>query len=386
VRVLVTLLPSLSHVHTAMPLALELRRRGHDVRIATSSALTSDIEAWGVPCYLVGRNWDAAHVETNFPGYLRANPGAQIRTLAGLAEQLSAEILGICDLWRPDLVVRDSYDMSGLFAARRCDVPSVVLGIGFRAPMRWLETALQRRLATVAPAWGVELDDVAAAIAGDLWLSHYPPSLAGPRATLPVERHVRPVTFSGSADPDVPSLEPADVYVSLGTVLNKRTDLLRTLIRALDDHGLRVIATTGRDVDPAELGGFSARVQLRRYIPESDVLPHVRSVVSHGGFNTVMPALGLGLPVCCVPLSMDQPLTASRCRSAGAGTVLATGLTNAGLPLADPAAVDTDRVLGAVLPLLDEPSYRDKAARLAVDIGALPDASATADLVESINR
>jgi MGT family glycosyltransferase len=174
--------------------------------------------------------------------------------------------------------------------------------------------------------------------------------------------------------------------VSLGTVVNKHTDLLRTLIRALDDEGLRVIATTGRDVDPAELGALSARVQIHRYVPQSLVLPQVRAVLSHGGFNTVMPALAAGLPVCCVPLSMDHPLTAGRCRKAGVGTVIATGTTPAGLPLADPGAVAADAVLASVLPLLDDPSYRDQAARLATEIEALPDVASTADLVEEVGR
>jgi UDP:flavonoid glycosyltransferase YjiC (YdhE family) len=381
---LVSLLPAWSHVHSAMPLALELTARGHEVTIATSASFGPSIEAWGVRAAAVGPAWDISQVESVFPGFLRAHGGGQVRTLARLGGETAAELFDLAASWRPDVVVRDSYDTGGLLTAVRFGLPQAVLGIGIRPPLDWLEATFARPLTAMSKAHGVDIPDLRGALIGDVWLSPHPPAFDWAPGELPAERHVQPSGFAGT--PDDIDLLPADVYVTFGTLHNKEQSLLRTLISALDDSGLRVIATTGSDVDPADLGPFSERVQVAGYVPQSAVLPLVRAVVSHGGFNTVLPALAAGRPVCCVPLSMDNPVTAARCAAAGVGTVIGDATTSGGFPLAEASRVDASSVLRSVLPLLDDPSYAARAKELAAEIERLPGAGETADMLEQLVR
>ena len=143
--------------------------------------------------------------------------------------------------------------------------------------------------------------------------------------------------------------------MTLGTVWNREVGLVRTLVRALDGHGLRVLVTAGPGVPPSAFETCSGRVGVSSYLRQDLVLPRVRAVLSHGGFHTVLPALAAGVPVAVVPLSMDHPLTAQRCVRAGVGTVLCTSPPEQPLPTATPSAVTEDAVLEAVLPLLHEP-------------------------------
>jgi UDP:flavonoid glycosyltransferase YjiC (YdhE family) len=386
VRVVLTLLPAWSHVHSAMPLAVELVRRGHDVRVATSALFTPNIEGWGVPVVPVGPSLDLSNIDDVFPGFLRAHGGGQVRTLATLGNHTAPELFALCERWQPDVVIRDSYDTAGLLAAGRFGLPLAVLGIGIRPPLAWLVATLGRQLQQMGGAWGAPVDNVADALAGDMWLSSYPPLLDWAVEDLRLERHVQPAPFTDTPSAGDTTIHPADVYVTLGTVHNKQTRLFRTIVRSLDDCGLRVIATTGRDVDPAVLGPLSPRAQIARYLPQAAVLPHVRAVVSHGGFNTVIHALAAGVPVCCVPISMDHPVTAHRCETIGAGTVISTGSTHVGFPIAEPDLIDARLVVGAVLPLLENASYAAGAQQVRDLTRALPDIAATADLVEGLHR
>ena len=83
-----------------------------------------------------------------------------------------------------------------------------------------------------------------------------------------------------------------------------------------------MIATVGRQLDPATWGAVPPAVHLERYVPQAMVLPHVDAVVSHGGSGSVVGALSFGLPSVLLPMGADQTHNAERCRRLGVGIVL----------------------------------------------------------------
>ena len=99
---------------------------------------------------------------------------------------------------------------------------------------------------------------------------------------------------------------------------------------------------------------------VERFVSQTAVLPHCDAVVSHAGSGTVLGALGLGLPLVCVPQMADQFRNSAAVAKAGAGVVLRPGEAGP-----EPLAAAVQAVLGAN-------GYRRAAAALAAEIAAMP--------------
>lgn len=153
---------------------------------------------------------------------------------------------------------------------------------------------------------------------------------------------------------------------------NKTPGVLETIVAALRDEPLTLAVTVGRDRDPGELGVQPAHVHIARYIPQSLLLPHCRLVVCHGGHNTVLGALGAGVPVVIIPFAADQPLNARRCAALRVGRAVA------------PPALTPAVLRAAVRDVLDDPAYRANAARLQAELAALPGAEHGVRLLERV--
>jgi UDP:flavonoid glycosyltransferase YjiC (YdhE family) len=163
--------------------------------------------------------------------------------------------------------------------------------------------------------------------------------------------------------------------VTLGTVFNNAAlDLLRTLVEGAAALDVEVLVTTGRTVDPAMLGPQPAHVHAARFVPQKDVLAAAAAVVCHAGVGTVYGALSVGVPLVVAPLAADQPICAMGCVLAGAAVSLAP------VPpppevlayTTDPTAVTAIQVSEATTRVLETPSYRQAAQRIAAEIAAAP--------------
>jgi len=156
-----------------------------------------------------------------------------------------------------------------------------------------------------------------------LTLIAYPGELA-PDAARPGVALVGPVVRQEQADaalqdalarrrPDTPT-----VYVSLGTFLSAREDVLANIVAALRGLDVNAVVSTGV-ADPARLGPFPEHWHVAPSLPQVAVLASCDVVVCHGGNNTVMEALSHGLPVLAGPMSSDQFVAAEDLRRAGVG-------------------------------------------------------------------
>ena len=163
---------------------------------------------------------------------------------------------------------------------------------------------------------------------------------------------------------DPPAADGEAVYLTLGTVFNAESgDLLPRALAGLRELGVPLVVTTGRQVDPAELGPQPPHVRVQRWIPQEELLPWCRAVVSQGGSGIALGALAHGLPSVLLPVGADQPHTAARVAELGAGVVL------------DPLSATADDIGAAVRRVLDEPSFRDAGLRVRDEYLALPAAA-----------
>ena len=166
------------------------------------------------------------------------------------------------------------------------------------------------------------------------------------------------------------------VYVTLGTEVNSEPDLypsvLQTIIAGLCDAPLNLIVTLGRDKDPADFGPQPANVHIERYIPQSLLLPHCDLIVMHGGSNSLLAALDLGLPMVVVPLIADQFFNAHVVQRLGLGQVVQREQLT---PASIRAAMDD---------VLAQPQYRQNVGWLQAEMHALPDQQYAVQLVERV--
>jgi MGT family glycosyltransferase len=212
-----------------------------------------------------------------------------------------------------------------------------------------------------------------------LVLSPFPPSYRDPAVPLPATAHsIRPLALGAapndSAPPWITFLNGAPtVYFTLGTVFNVESgDLFARVLAGLRDLPINVIATVGREIDPAEFGQQPANIQIARYIPQAAILPHCAAVISHGGSGSVIGALAHGLPMLLIPMGADQPRNATRCAELGIALQL------------DAVDATPDSVRAAVATLLAEPSYRRAAERLRDEIAGLPEPALAVRLLERL--
>ena len=151
----------------------------------------------------------------------------------------------------------------------------------------------------------------------------YPEELA-PEAARPGVALVGPVVRSEVPDaglrralarrrPGLPT-----IYVSLGTFLSARDDVLATIAAALRALEVNAVLSTGV-ADPARLGPLPEHWHVAPSLPQVAALASCDAVICHGGNNTVMEALSAGLPVLAGPFSSDQFVAAEDLRRGGVG-------------------------------------------------------------------
>ena len=200
-----------------------------------------------------------------------------------------------------------------------------------------------------------ELDPAAApsadtfAEAGDVLLLNYPEVLHEEHRT----RLLPPHAFLGSAvreeaeDEQVRTWLAADdrpvVYVSFGSFLSVRGDVLARVAAALRGLDVRVAVATGSS-SRDELGVVPGSWLVRGYLPQVTLLRHAALAVSHGGNNSVTEAITAAVPLLVLPFSTDQFAGAAALESAGLGVVL------------DPNAASVEELRAAATRLLDRPA------------------------------
>jgi UDP:flavonoid glycosyltransferase YjiC (YdhE family) len=97
-------------------------------------------------------------------------------------------------------------------------------------------------------------------------------------------------------------------------------------------------------------------------------MPNVRAMVGHGGSGTTRHALAAGVPAVIFPAFADQPRNARRVAELGAGIALDS----------------LDGLAGAIRGVLEEPSYRAAARRVADEIAALPPVGAAPEALRAL--
>ncbi len=171
---------------------------------------------------------------------------------------------------------------------------------------------------------------------------------------------------------------PADdtrplVLVSLSTLAQGQVPTMHGILEALDGMPVRALVTLGPSLKRDDFHPPSNAV-LETFVPHGAVLPHVAGAITQCGLGTFTKALRQGVPLLCMPILADQPDNAARIVAYGAGLRL-------------PPGASPEHIRSALTRVIEEPRFREGAARFAAMANAAPAGEvAAANELEAVAR
>jgi len=421
-----------SHYLPLSAIGHELRARGIDVVVATGAALRERVASDGFEHRLLtlgpGSNGGLARTEDQalaeaeqLAEFFAATRRGAIATLCHQAEQrmndllwqpeaVTAELGRTLDEIRPDIVVSDQLAYGSSLALRALEQPYVSLLPGHPSALPapgelfglppylpdavGVEPAELESLSTlcakVARQFAAEYRTTLRRLnprvvpprdpfaAGSPWLTllNYPAQLARHRPlrgnTTYIGSCVRVEPLDPLLEARIAALPRPRVYVSLGSFMSARSDVLRRIAAAFRDEEVSVILAAG--VSGSELCDLEHPRQLvRGYLPQVGVLPLCDLVVCHGGNNTVTESLAAGVPLLVGPFSSDQFAGAEDVRRGGVGDAF------------DPNLAEPEEIARRARVLLDGPATA-RARALGQTLRKAPGPLLAADLITGLGE
>jgi UDP:flavonoid glycosyltransferase YjiC (YdhE family) len=376
VRLLIISPDYLSHFLPMSAVAAAWRASGGDVTVATGRSLRERVTAATLDWHelRMSRGSNAGNVgdgsaDDDLRPFFAATRRGMVATLRYQAEQRGTDLLWepeavaratieVVDRVAPDAILVDHLAFAATLGLRAAGIPFTTFVPGhptqlpvadevYGFPVRWpaaigadrAELAELRRCCDgvagrftdryndvlrrldpsappVADAFGAHGDDV---------LFNSAPAVADPARLLPF-RHaflgscVRPEQADRATRRWLESDEPF-TYVSFGTFLSRREDVLADVAATLRRRGGRVALATG-SARPAALGPLPAGWHVAPTLPQVTLLTSAAAAITHGGNNSVTECLAAGVPMVVLPFSTDQFAIAADLERADAATAL----------------------------------------------------------------
>jgi zeaxanthin glucosyltransferase len=161
------------------------------------------------------------------------------------------------------------------------------------------------------------------------------------------------------------------IYASMGTLMNGRADVFRTIVAGVAKHkGTQLVLSIGDQLDPKQIGPVPSNAIIVNQAPQLEVLKRTSVCISHAGLNTVLESLAQGVPQVGIPITFDQP---------GVATRIAAKKTGVTMPFEKLTSDHLATLLGEVL---NNDVYRENARKLQDVIAKTNGLSMAADLVE----
>jgi MGT family glycosyltransferase len=159
------------------------------------------------------------------------------------------------------------------------------------------------------------------------------------------------------------------IYASLGTLQNQRPEIFECIAKSCLSLDVQLVISLGNPKAPLiELPGNPIIVP---FAPHQKLIERSQVVVTHAGMNTVLTALGCGVPLVAIPITNEQPGIASRLTRTKAGKML---------KLSELSEIS---LRTAILEVLSESSYRNNAQKMQKIIQESGGVVQVADILET---
>ncbi|MEU8584214.1 activator-dependent family glycosyltransferase [Streptomyces abikoensis] len=407
-RVLFAANPHKSVFQYMVPMAWALRTAGHEVRFASQPAFAATITQAGLTAVPVGRDHDRlwaaraaaggadgaadagrAGIEPPYDAFTDPEKATWEYLSAGMATAvgerhrlaafpMAADLVEFARHWRPDLVIWDPLSYAGPIAAQAVGAAHarLLFGVDVFGGVRDLFLKLKERrpegervdpladwLGGYARKHGGEFTEDMAT--GHFTIDQFPASLQTEAPGLHYER-TQFIPYGGPAVvPDWLRRAPERPRVAITMGLSA-TDVYsgytvdtQDVLDSLADLDIEVVATIA-DSEKAKLKRIPGNARLVPYVPLHALAPTCDAVVHHAGAATLATVARHPVPHLSLHYHYDQPILARKLAEHGAGLELHT------------SEATGRAVREHVLRLLDEPSFRERAAALRDETLALP--------------
>ena len=410
-RIVLATIGSLGDLHPMLALALELKRRGHRVTVASTAYYRKKVEGLGIMFCPLRPNWDPTdreliaqcedlksgpevlfrrlilpHLRETYDDLVAAVKGADLMIAGELvyAAPLVAEKLGLP--WVSVILSPTSFfsahdpsllvNVPAAYRLRRFGwlVNRSILEMGKVATRHWWEPIRQlRREEGLRPARNPVLKDK---FSPYLVLALFSRRLARRQRDWP-RRAFQPgfVYFDRGEEAvcqelaDFLAAGDAPLVFTLGsTAVHNAGDFYDIAIVAARQLKRRAVLL-GQKSEP--LVGW-AEVLTLPYAPYSQIFPHAAAIVHQGGSGTTGHALWAGRPQLIVPYGWDQPDNGARVKRLGAGLCMAR------------AAYSVQSAVAELGRLLVEPQFAARAAEVGAQIRREDALKGACDAIESV--
>lgn len=399
--------PGSGHFNPLLSIARRLEARGHRVAFTCSGppAFHEQVRKSGVTLHPLRQPLSltvpAALMLPHSQGLLET--AIAVLVFTGDLVPHARAIYSLCSELGPDAIVSDFACPAAAMAAERAGLPWVSVyhaGLAYRGPgvpplgsglpiggrwgwrgrlCGWLEQVgnalVNRRISRARARLGL------AAVQRDyFWTSPWLTLVLSAEAVEAPRHAVTPETcFIGPCFAER-SGEPFElvrrlperplVYVSLGTVFNRKPGVFHRILTGLQ-HDCELVVSAGGAYQVLARGSYESSVHLYARVPQVDLLPRVDAVVSHGGNNTVNETLAAGKPLLVLPVGGEQQDNASRVEFLGAG--LQAGL-----------ATPAETIRKLVGRLVREPGFRESATACAAVLAETRGTETAGRLIEHL--
>jgi NDP-glycosyltransferase len=316
------------HMNPTLPIVTELSRRGHKVYYFTGESFADAVQkAGGIPV-MVSETLRSQHTTPPGDKEIALLPFLMARESPRVVPEIVGRLKGI----NPDCIVFNTM----LLAPR---LATLILGlrtIGFRpfhSPrqhQRIIETltdphvkllihTAHQALAGVITSYqlpDMTLRDVFSEVPG-LTLVFLPKEFQ-----VDAEQFDERFLFVGPSFVEPPSIPwpivPGSqsptirLYISLGTLRNNDPDFYQMCFSAFSASNWSVVMSVGDQIDLTTLEPIPDNFVVKRFVPQTALLPHVDVFITHGGLNSTMEGLYYGVPLVVLPSIREQETTAKR--------------------------------------------------------------------------
>lgn len=411
-RVVLATFGSLGDVHPLMPIAFELRDRGHDVVFATSEVYRDKITAAGLEfhplrpdipkedpgtiAYMLDarrgperllREFLMPSFRDQYADLFDATDGADLllaseliyaaplvvakRKLAWATHVLAP--LSFFSKYDPPIVPNHP-EAAALYRLGPA-VVSAMMRAGRLLTRPWIAPVFELRRELGLPPGPHPMFD--GKFSPELVLAIFSRVIAGPQPDWPPNTKQTGFTFFDAADVPVPpdveeflAAGEAPIVFTLGSsAVVDPGRFFHESVEAAARVGRRALLVAG---DDAPLDNVPPHVHVSGYVPYSAVFPRACAVVHPGGIGTTAQALRAAVPMIVVPYSFDQPDNAHRLRRAGVSETITRRQYRA------------NRVASTLQRILGDARYRDRVRELSLEMQEEDGARAAADALEAL--
>jgi len=113
------------------------------------------------------------------------------------------------------------------------------------------------------------------------------------------------------------------IYASMGTIMNGRPDVFRTIAAGVANHrGTQLVLSIGDRLDPKQIGPVPSNAIIVNQAPQLELLKRASVCITHAGLNTVLESLAQGVPQLAIPVTFEQPGIAARIAAKKTGVAM----------------------------------------------------------------